>query len=124
MNSLYSTTFFSLLAEAGKPENPDRSEKDDQRLALHILRQQNLVPEHIETRNLYTPMQPGISQGQLHMWIDMFRKVDAVPPPVDISPRKPEKYALRIVIWNTKDVVLDEVSVATGEAMSDIYVKG
>lgn len=114
----------SHLAEAGKPENPDRSEKDDERLALHILRQQNLVPEHIETRNLYTPMQPGISQGQLHMWVDMFRKADAVPPPVDISPRKAEKYALRIVVWNTKDVVLDEVSVATGEAMSDIYVKG
>ena len=110
--------------EAGKPLHPDLSEKVDQRLALHILRQQNLVPEHIETRNLYTPMQPGISQGQLHMWVDMFKKVDAVPPPVDVSPRKPEKYVLRIVVWNTKDVVLDEVSVATGEAMSDIYVKG
>ena len=58
------------------------------------------------------------------MWVDMFKKADAVPPPVDISPRKPEKYALRIVVWNTSDVVLDEVSVATGEAMSDIYVKG
>ena len=42
---------------------------------------------------------------------------------VDISPRKPEKYVLRIVVWNTKDVILDEVSVVTGEAMSDIYVK-
>ena len=113
-----------LLTEAGKPLHPDLSEKVDQRLALHILRQQNLVPEHIETRNLYTPMQPGISQGQLHMWIDMFKKVDAIPPPIDVSPRKPEKYVLRIVVWNTKDVVLDEVSIATGEAMSDIYVKG
>ena len=32
-------------------------------------------------------------------------------------------YQLRVIIWNTSDVVLDEVSVM-GEAMSDIYVKG
>ena len=30
---------------------------------------------------------------------------------------------LRIIIWNTSDVILDEVSIS-GEAMSDIYVKG
>ena len=71
-------------------------------------------------------MHPNTSQGQLHMWVDIFRKDGSidVPPPVDVSPRKPEKYVLRIVVWNTSDVVLDEVSVATGEAMSDIYVKG
>ena len=33
------------------------------------------------------------------------------------------RYQLRIIIWNTSDVILDEVSI-TGEAMSDIYVKG
>ena len=33
------------------------------------------------------------------------------------------RYVLRVIIWNTSDVVLDEVSVM-GEAMSDIYVKG
>lgn len=32
-------------------------------------------------------------------------------------------YQLRIVIWNTKDVILEEESI-TGEKMSDIYVKG
>lgn len=32
------------------------------------------------------------------------------------------RFELRIVIWNTKDVILDETSV-TGEKMSDIYVK-
>ena len=57
------------------------------------------------------------------MWVDVFRKDFNIPDPVDISPRKPEKYVLRLVVWNTKDVVLDEVSVATGEAMSDIYLK-
>ena len=58
------------------------------------------------------------------MWVDMFPKDSNIPPPIDIAPRKPEKYVLRIVVWNTKDVILDEISIATGEAMSDIYVKG
>lgn len=33
------------------------------------------------------------------------------------------RYYLRVIIWNTKDVILDEKSI-TGEEMSDIYVKG
>ena len=49
--------------EQGKPLHPDVGVVD-QRLALHILRQQNLVPEHIEKRTLYNPMQPSISQVQ------------------------------------------------------------
>ena len=32
------------------------------------------------------------------------------------------RYELRVIIWNTRDVVLDETSI-TGERMSDIYVK-
>ena len=60
------------------------------------------------------------------MWVDMFPKLSGLvtPPKVDITPRKGEKYYLRIVIWNTSDVILDERSVATGDSMSDIYVKG
>jgi len=33
------------------------------------------------------------------------------------------RYELRIIIWNTSDVILEETSI-TGEKMSDIYVKG
>ena len=58
------------------------------------------------------------------MWVDMFEKSGGVPSPVDVSPRKPEKYVLRVVVWNTRDVQTDEVSRITGEAMSDIFVKG
>ena len=33
------------------------------------------------------------------------------------------RYELRIIVWNTVDVILEEESI-TGEKMSDIYVKG
>ena len=104
---------------------------EKERLALHILRNEEwdqgwcLVPEHIEKRTLYNPSQPGISQGTLHMWVDIFpQNAGLIPPPVNISVRKSEKFYLRVVVWNTYDVDLDETSFVTGEDMSDIYVKG
>lgn len=34
----------------------------DERLCLYVLHEFNLVPEHIETRKLYHPIQPGMEQ--------------------------------------------------------------
>ncbi|XP_053394701.1 otoferlin-like isoform X1 [Mercenaria mercenaria] len=115
-------------------EDEDGQRKSmDEHLALAVLNHWQeipkvgckLVPEHIETRPLYNPEKPGIEQGKIEMWVDMFpMDMPAPPPAVEISPRKPKSYELRCIIWNTDDVVLEDDAFFTGEKMSDIYVKG
>uniref|UniRef100_A0A8C3ST82 C2 domain-containing protein n=1 Tax=Chelydra serpentina TaxID=8475 RepID=A0A8C3ST82_CHESE len=51
-----------------------------------------LVPEHVEVRSLYNTENPGLVQGSLHMWIDMFPNDVPAPPPVNIKPRLPIRY--------------------------------
>uniref|UniRef100_A0A8C2XFC0 Fer-1 like family member 6 n=1 Tax=Cyclopterus lumpus TaxID=8103 RepID=A0A8C2XFC0_CYCLU len=84
-----------------------------------------LVPEHIETRTLFNKARPGMDQGQVQMWVDMFPMDSPQPAPsVVIAPRKPKGYELRIIIWNTEDVILEDSNFLTGQQSSDIYVKG
>ncbi|XP_054473008.1 fer-1-like protein 4 [Anoplopoma fimbria] len=83
-----------------------------------------LVPEHVEIRSLLNQEKPGLPQGYLHMWVDMFPTDTPAPPPVNIKPRLPEQYELRVIIWNADDVFLDDVNPFTGEPSSDIYLKG
>ena len=93
-------------------------------------------------------------QGRIEMWVDMFPKdLPAPGPAIDISPRKPKKYVmyilckvayfwtiratnrldyvsvvgrfeLRVIVWNTDEVVLEDDDIFTGEKSSDIFVRG
>uniref|UniRef100_A0A8C7E6K3 C2 domain-containing protein n=1 Tax=Naja naja TaxID=35670 RepID=A0A8C7E6K3_NAJNA len=111
----------------------DENVESYEHLALKVLRSWNeipevgckLVPDHIETRPLYHKDKPGMEQGRVQMWVDIFPKDMPLPgPPVDISPRKPKGYELRVIIWNTEDVILEDENIFTGQKSSDIYVKG
>ncbi|XP_035473402.2 otoferlin isoform X5 [Scophthalmus maximus] len=84
-----------------------------------------LVPEHVETRPLLNVDKPGIEQGRIEMWVDMFpMDMPAPGPAIDISPRKPKRYELRVIIWNTDEVILEDDDYFTGEKSSDIFVRG
>ncbi|CAB1340033.1 unnamed protein product, partial [Coregonus sp. 'balchen'] len=121
----------------------------DEHLALTVLKHWEeiprvgckLIPEHVETRPLLNPDHPGIEQGRIEMWVDMFpMDMPAPGPAIDISPLILEDddyftgekssdifvrgFELRVIIWNTDDVVLEDDAFMTGEKMSDIYVRG
>ncbi|XP_056157898.1 fer-1-like protein 4 [Lampris incognitus] len=113
----------------------EEEEEVEEHVALSVLRRWgemrefvpgacHLVPEHVEVRSLQNQDKPGLPQGYLHMWVDMFPTDVPAPPPVNIKPRQPIQYELRVIIWNTDDVVLDDVNPFTGVPSSDIYVKG
>ncbi|XP_054441637.1 fer-1-like protein 5 [Pteronotus mesoamericanus] len=120
----YNGKKFKLQRFESKPPTAQYLGRKKERLALHLLHTQGLVPEHVETRTLYSNSQPGIDQGKVQMWVDIFPKKLGPPgPPVNIRPRKPNRYELRCIIWKTAHVDLKSVSLSN-EKMSDIFVKG
>ncbi|KFB46926.1 AGAP004862-PA-like protein [Anopheles sinensis] len=81
-----------------------------------------LTPEHVETRSLYHPKRAGIEQGKVQLWVEIYEPGQPHPHPLDITPQPPQPYELRVIVWNTADVVLNERNIF-GTEMSDIYVK-
>ena len=57
---------FAIFTVVQEKSERDDLGADDQQLALKVLHELKLVPEHVETRTLYNPMQPRISQVHLH----------------------------------------------------------
>uniref|UniRef100_A0A8C5X180 Dysferlin n=1 Tax=Malurus cyaneus samueli TaxID=2593467 RepID=A0A8C5X180_9PASS len=109
--------------EDGKPPNPHLGPVEE-RLALAALRKQGLVPEHVETRRLYSPLQPDIEQvGRERSGSSRIPARNGCPGIWDVPREGRRSFYLRCIIWNAKDVILDDLSI-TGEKMSDIYVKG
>ncbi|XP_008542602.1 fer-1-like protein 5 [Equus przewalskii] len=120
----YNGKKFKLQSFEPKPPTAHYLGPKKERLALYLLHTQGLVPEHVETRTLYTDSQPGIDQGKVQMWVDIFPTELGPPgPPVDIKPRTPKRYELRCIIWKTAQVDLKD-STFSPENLSDIYVKG
>uniref|UniRef100_A0A8D3AQX6 Otoferlin n=1 Tax=Scophthalmus maximus TaxID=52904 RepID=A0A8D3AQX6_SCOMX len=122
-----------FMAQTEIEDENGLKKQTDEHLALTVLKHWEeiprvgckLVPEHVETRPLLHPDKPGIEQGRIEMWVDMFPKDMTAPgPALDISPRKPKKFELRVIIWNTDEVVLEDDDIFTGEKSSDIFVRG
>ncbi|KAL1131035.1 hypothetical protein AAG570_012272 [Ranatra chinensis] len=88
-------------------------------IGLHI------VPEHVEMRTLYHPDKPDIESGKLEMWVDILPQKEApLPPQVDIKPRKPEDFVLRVIVWKTSKIELVDESLLIGKKHGDILIKG
>ncbi|PIC55735.1 hypothetical protein B9Z55_000886 [Caenorhabditis nigoni] len=91
-------------------------------IALFLLRQINLVPEHVETRPLFSDKCGRIQKGELRMFVDIFPKeYGSIPAPFNISPRKPVSYQLRIAVMDVRGAIPVKRSFA--EPVSDLYVK-
>ncbi|KAM7542103.1 hypothetical protein Aperf_G00000009480 [Anoplocephala perfoliata] len=113
-------------------DETEQTKKSDEPLALAALNHWDevpggtmLVPEHVEVRRLLHPEKGVLEQGRLMMWVDMFdRDEERPPPPIDVTPRTPEPWELRCIVYDTADVVLNDTSLFSKEKSADIYVRG
>eukprot|EP00475_Leptophrys_vorax_P037443 TRINITY_DN645_c0_g2_i2.p1 TRINITY_DN645_c0_g2~~TRINITY_DN645_c0_g2_i2.p1 ORF type:complete len:555 (+),score=161.30 TRINITY_DN645_c0_g2_i2:318-1982(+) len=71
----------------------------------------------VEWRNLMNPTSKN-PQGKLQLWMDILDPLDAKKfPLINLKPPAPLEYELRVIVWQTKDVVnKDEIT-----EMNDLY---
>ncbi|XP_030572579.1 fer-1-like protein 6 isoform X1 [Drosophila novamexicana] len=108
-----------------------KSEELQERLSLTALKNLDklpsfgykLVPEHVETRSLYRDDSPGVVQGKIQMWIELYEQNMFIPPPVEITPMPPVGYEVRVVVKNLRGIQFGDKNIF-GKLMSDIYVIG
>lgn len=64
-----------------------------------------LQPKPKENRTLWSPLS-AFPQGRLKMWVELLTPAEAEStPPSPIGPPLREPYELRIVVWETRNVV-------------------
>ncbi|KAJ6247531.1 c2 calcium-dependent membrane targeting [Anaeramoeba flamelloides] len=77
---------------------------------------QDMNPKPVEYRTLWAPTSSN-PQGKLEMWIEIMTEEQAAQTPQTVlEAPKPLPYELRVIAWNTKDVVFMDKN------MSDIFV--
>lgn len=70
----------------------------------------SLDQKPMEYRTLWSPSSSN-AQGQIKLWIDILTAEEARKiPPENIAPPSPMECELRVIVWDTKEVVFkDEV---------------
>eukprot|EP00027_Filamoeba_sp_ATCC50430_P012373 CAMPEP_0168566368 /NCGR_PEP_ID=MMETSP0413-20121227/14383_1 /TAXON_ID=136452 /ORGANISM="Filamoeba nolandi, Strain NC-AS-23-1" /LENGTH=1321 /DNA_ID=CAMNT_0008598385 /DNA_START=51 /DNA_END=4013 /DNA_ORIENTATION=- len=83
---------------------------------FHSKEWKTLGMKPIEYRTLWNPSSSN-PQGQVKMWVDILSLDEARrTPPENIAPPAPMACELRVIVWDTKEVVFKD------EKMSDIFV--
>ncbi|KAG5276719.1 hypothetical protein AALO_G00108940 [Alosa alosa] len=104
----------------------------DEHLALTVLKHWEdmprvgckLIPEHVETRPLFNPDKPGIEQSVRVCGPVLSRELTCPSVLTYAFPPLLGRYELRVIIWNTDEVILEDDDYFTGEKSSDIFVRG
>lgn len=94
-------------------------------IIVHELRETNSPLYHQTLVNRRGP--ETVAQTQ---YFSLYKKHDLIEFGISAWPELYTKsffffrYELRVIIWNTEDVILEDENIFTGQKSSDIYVKG